>query len=103
MLGPAEAAERWPLMRSDDLLGGAFLPHDGKVVPDDVARALAAGARAGGASILEGVRVDQLLVANGRAVGVRTDQGDLHAEVVVLAGGMWSRAMGLAAGVDLPL
>src|ERR1044071_2842448 len=36
MIGADEAQRRWPLMRKDDLLGAAWLPHDGKVIPREV-------------------------------------------------------------------
>ena len=38
-----------PVMRTDDLTGGVWLPGDGKANPTDVTQALARGARAGGA------------------------------------------------------
>src|SRR5207302_298279 len=54
----AEAAlERWPLLRIDDILGAAWLPHDGKVNPKEVPLALAKGASSRGAGIFENVRV----------------------------------------------
>ena len=44
-----------------------------------------------------------LRAANGRATGVRTYQGDIAAEVVVLCGGMWTRELGLKIGINIPL
>ena len=49
MISPDEAQEKWPLMRVDDLLGAAWLPGDGKVVPEAIAQALAKGASNRGA------------------------------------------------------
>lgn len=103
MISPAQALERWPLMRVDDVLGAAWLPDDGKCVPRDTALALAKGAELGGARVLEGVRVLDVLRQNGRAMGVRTNQGDITAEFVVLCGGMWTRELGLKIGVHIPL
>src|SRR6266496_3999198 len=57
LISPETAKEKWPLLRIDDLLGAAWLPHDGKVVPQEVAVALAKGARAHGATVLENTRV----------------------------------------------
>ena len=45
MISPEAALEKWPLLRIDDLLGAAWLPDDGKVVPKEVAFALVKGAR----------------------------------------------------------
>jgi glycine/D-amino acid oxidase-like deaminating enzyme len=44
-----------------------------------------------------------VLYKGNRAVGVRTNKGDIAAEVVVLCPGMWGREVGLMAGVDIPL
>ena len=104
MMIDAEAAgEKCSIMRSDDLLGAAWLPGDGKVVPKDTATALAKGAAARGVQILEGVRVTKVEHRNGRVTGVATNQGPIEAEYVVLCGGMWTRELGLTCGVDIPL
>src|SRR5438445_1365188 len=94
MISPETALEKWPLLRIDDVLGAAWLPHDGKVAPKEVALALAKGAQARGAKVLETVRVLDVLHCDGRVAGVKTNLGDLKAEVVVLTGGMWTRELG---------
>jgi 4-methylaminobutanoate oxidase (formaldehyde-forming) len=98
-----EAQSRWPLIRKDDLLGAAWLPHDGKVIPKEVPVALAKAATQRGAKVIEGVRVLNIEHKAGRVTGVTTDQGSIKAEFVVLTGGMWSRELGLRCGVNLPL
>ncbi|WP_374441420.1 FAD-dependent oxidoreductase [Stella sp.] len=103
VIGPAEIKAKYPLLDLDGVVGGVFLPKDGQANPVDVTQAYAKGARMGGARIVEGVAVERILVEGGRAVGVRTAQGELRAGTVVLAGGMWSRALGAAVGVSLPL
>jgi 4-methylaminobutanoate oxidase (formaldehyde-forming) len=40
---------------------------------------------------------------DGRVTGVRTDRGDVEAEVVVLAGGMYAAELGRLAGVRIPI
>src|SRR6266550_4952274 len=82
LIGPEAAKEKWPLLRIDDLLGAAWLPHDGKVVPREVAMALAKGAQARGATVLENVRVLEVLQRAGRAVGVRVQLNDTVAAEV---------------------
>lgn len=103
IVSPDVAQERWPLMRKDDLLGAAWLPHDGKVIPKEVPIALAKAAEQRGAKVLEGVRVLNIEHRAGRVTGVATDQGVIKAEFVVLTGGMWSRELGLRCGVNLPV
>ena len=107
MLSPDEALEHWPVMQVDDLLGAIWLPGDGKVNPTDLTMALAKGARGGGARIVERVRVTGFLTdeqPTGRRVsGVRTDRGDVEAEVVVNCAGQWAKALGDQVGVTVPL
>ena len=127
------AREKWPLLRIDDLRGAAWLPHDGKVIPKEVATALAKGARSRGVDVLENVRVLEVLHRDGRATGVRVQSRagfqpaqstfraneriseatnsqaeplpcfDIQADYVVLTGGMWTRELALRCGVTVPL
>src|SRR5262245_21952493 len=71
IIKPREALEKWPLLNVDDVLGAAWLPHDGKLVPKELALALAKGADQRGASIFENVIVHEVLQDKKRAVGVR--------------------------------
>ncbi|MGL5809118.1 MAG: GcvT family protein [Nocardioides sp.] len=111
LLTPAQARELWPLMRVDDLLGAIWLPGDGKVNPADLTQALAKGARMRGVKIHERVRVLDVRTAPAggarsgrrRVTGVRTDRGDIEAEVVVNCAGQWAKALGDAVGVPIPL
>jgi glycine/D-amino acid oxidase-like deaminating enzyme len=102
-VSPAEAAELFPIGDFSATLAAYWFPREGRVNPVDTTMALARGARDHGTRILEDTRVEQILTANGRAVGVRTDKGDIAAEHVVIAAGMWSRQIGAAAGINLPL
>src|SRR5262245_8533003 len=43
ILDAKAAQKKWPLMQADDLLGAAWLPDDGKVIPKETALALAEG------------------------------------------------------------
>ena len=82
-------------MRADDLLGAIWLPGDGTANPTDLTQALARGARHGGAQVVEQVRVLDVLVGPTDAVtGVRTDRGDVEAEVVVNCAGQWASPVG---------
>ena len=102
-ISPREVQELFPLAYVDDLVTGFYFPDDGRVNPADVAQALAKGARERGVNIIEETAVTEVLYKNNRAVGVRTDKGDIDAEVVVLCPGMWGREVGQMAGVDIPL
>jgi len=103
VLTPAEAKKLWPLLEAGDLAGAVFLPKDGQTNPVDTTQALAKGAKAGGVRIFEETPVTAILHHNGRVTGVRTSKGEIAAETVVIASGMWSRELAASVGVTLPL
>ena len=98
-----ELSERWPLIRTDDLVGAVVIPQDGQTSPVDTTMALAKGARDGGVTIIEGVAVEKLHTANRRITGVDTERGHIEAETIVLAAGIWTRHLAKTAGVNVPL
>ncbi|MBK7120201.1 MAG: FAD-dependent oxidoreductase [Comamonadaceae bacterium] len=103
LISPREAGERYPVMRTDDLQGAIWLPGDGKANPADLCMSLAKGARNRGVKIVEDVEVTGVIIEGGRAVGVRTRQGDVRCEVLVNCAGQWARQFGALAGVNVPL
>ena len=104
LLTPEQALERWPVMRVDDLVGAIWLPADGKANPADLTQALAKGARLRGARVVEHTRVTGVTTQDGRVTGVRTDAGDVEAEIVVNCAGQWALHVGRMAGdVNVPL
>ena len=98
-----EAKERFPLMTTDGVLGASWLPTDGYLDPSLLTYALAEGAREGGCDIHINTRVTGIDVRDGRVRGVKTERGDIEAEVVVNAGGMFAAEIGRMAGVRVPL
>jgi len=112
VLSSAEAGKLYPIMETADLQGAVWLPGDGKANPADLTLALAKGARNRGVKICEGIRVThaERFDSEGRS-RVRTldwqakdsSRGQIEADIVVLCGGQWSRALGRALGVAVPL
>ncbi|GCL62378.1 GcvT family protein [Pseudaquabacterium pictum] len=111
VISPAEAGDRWPLMRTDDLQGALWIPGDGKANPTDLTMSLAKGARNRGAKLVEGVQVTGVLVEDGpsgpRVAGVHTLQdgvpGVVRCETLINCAGQWARQFGALAGVNVPL
>jgi len=103
VLTPAEAGVLNPMIEVGDLVGAIFIPTDGQANPIDITQALAKGARMAGARIVEGCKVTGIAQASGRVTGVLTEHGPVTAEVVVNCAGMWGRAIGRMAGVNVPL
>src|SRR6202161_3024779 len=78
----------WPFLNAGDLLGAVHLPKDGQTNPIDTTQALAKGARSRGARIIEDTKVAEIVVENGKAIGVRGAFGEIQADVIVNCAGM---------------
>ncbi|MGA8707293.1 MAG: FAD-dependent oxidoreductase [Steroidobacteraceae bacterium] len=102
-ISPAEVQRLWPLADVSDLAAAFHFPGDARANPADVTQALARGARAGGATLLEHTRVTGIRQNDGRVTGVDTERGPVDAEIVVNCAGMWARQVGALAGVNVPL
>ena len=103
VISVAEAADRWPLMETSDLVGAVWLPNDAKANPSDITQALARGARDKGVRILERAKVTGFGVDRDRVTCVRTAWGDIECEIVVNCGGQWAKALAEQVGVTVPL
>lgn len=103
LLAPDEIVPHFPLLDPAGLVGGVHWPDDGRGSPSDTAMALARGAREAGAVIIENCRADEVIIRDGVVKGVRTEAGDIEAEYVVNATGMWGNRFGKLRELDLPL
>jgi glycine cleavage system aminomethyltransferase T/glycine/D-amino acid oxidase-like deaminating enzyme len=103
LISPQRAREFYPLLAVDDLAGAIWLPGDGRANPTDLTAALARGARDRGVVIREHTRVTGIGTQGKAVAGVRTDQGDVEAEVVVNCAGQWAKQVGAMCGVTVPL
>jgi glycine cleavage system aminomethyltransferase T/glycine/D-amino acid oxidase-like deaminating enzyme len=103
LISADEARELFPLMSTEGVLGAAWLPTDGYLDPSQLTFALAERAREGGARIFTSTRVTGIDSEGGRVNRVRTERGDIEADVVVIAAGMFSAEVGRLAGVRIPI
>ena len=97
-----QARQSEPLLAAD-LWGAAYCADDAQVNPIRLAQGFAQAARRLGAQIRSGVEVRELLTENGRVCGVKTDQGELRADYVVNATGVWAPALLSPLGINLPI
>jgi glycine/D-amino acid oxidase-like deaminating enzyme len=87
-----------------DLPGGVLYPDDAQLEPRLATAALAAGARAHGATLTTGVAVERLMrAADGRVTGVETSAGPLAGGAVVVAAGVWTPALLATVGLSVPV
>jgi glycine/D-amino acid oxidase-like deaminating enzyme len=103
LISAEEAQGLFPLMSTEGVLGAAWLPTDGYLDPSQLTFALAERAREGGARLFTSTRVTGIDHEGGRVKRVRTERGDIEAETVVIAAGMFSAEVGRLAGVRLPI
>lgn len=101
-ISPSEISQKFPYAATDGLLGGFWVPGDGRVNPVDLTMSLAKGARMQGVRIVEGVSAGGIRTVGGRVTGVETSAGFVECEVVVNCAGMWARQVGAAHGVTIP-
>jgi glycine/D-amino acid oxidase-like deaminating enzyme len=103
MIGPAEVAEKWPLLNTADVHGALWSPQSGQTNPTDTCQALLKGARGSGARIIENMPVLGFDIANGALKGVKTAHGTIRCEKAVISSGLWSRQVAALAGAAAPL
>ncbi|CAB4768837.1 unannotated protein [freshwater metagenome] len=104
MITPAEVKELVPYIDETVILGGFYSPSVG------VVDSLRAGTlmreeaiEMGALQSFANIEVLGMDVENGRIKRVRTDQGDIEAEYVVIATGCWSPRLAAMAGAFIPL
>lgn len=103
LITPAEIAAKCPLVDVSDVKGGLWAPNEGHLDPYGCTQAYARAARRQGAEIYQHTCVEALRQNPDGSWIVTTDKGEIHAEHVVNAAGLWAREVGAMAGVKLPL
>ncbi len=103
LVSAREARDLFPLLETAGVEGAAWIEGDGHVDPTSLTNAYAAGARAGGVTLAQGVRVTALQRRGRRVTSVVTDAGDIEAECVINATGMWGREIAAMVGTRVPV
>jgi dimethylglycine dehydrogenase len=98
-----EAAKLFPLLEKKHFTGAMYDPIEGHVDPYGVTHAYAKSAQIGGAEIVRHTRVTDLKPRTDGSWDVITDHGNVHAEHVVNAAGLWAREVGRMVGIELPI
>ncbi|HEY3727675.1 MAG TPA: FAD-dependent oxidoreductase [Solirubrobacteraceae bacterium] len=103
LLSAEEAKQMFPLMATDGVRCASYLATDGYLDPSQLTYALVDGAREHGCQVFTHTPVDEIVVTGGRVRGVKTRWGDIEAEIVVNAGGMFAAELGRMAGIRVPV
>ena len=103
ILDKEKIKNEYPIVNTDEVIGGILMPGDGAADPSGVTHMLAKAARLEGAKIFENSPVEEILTKNGKISAVKVNGQKIECEYIVLASGMWSRQIGEKAGVSIPL
>jgi dimethylglycine dehydrogenase len=98
-----EAARLMPLLDPKQFVGAVRNSEDGHLDPSGVTHAYAKAARQLGAEIYRHTKVEDLVQREDAHWRVITDKGEIVAEHVVNAGGLWAREIGRMVGLELPV
>jgi sarcosine oxidase subunit beta len=88
---------------SETIVAASFCPSDGHANPTKTVHAFAAAAARYGAEIRTKTALTGIDAGGGRVTGVRTSDGPIAADAVVVAAGIHSPDLVAPFGVDLPL
>ncbi|MXN66944.1 FAD-dependent oxidoreductase [Stappia sp. GBMRC 2046] len=103
IISAKEAKELLPLIDEKHFVGALYDPIEGHLDPSGTTHAYAKAARKNGAEIVLRNRVVELVQREDGSWDVVTEQGTVHAEHVVNAGGLWAREVGRMVGIELPV
>src|SRR4051794_26456521 len=103
VIGPQETHEVYPLLGEGTVLGGLHVPTDGVAKAVRAVEVQLERARSRGVRLLDRHEVLDVLTAGDRVTGVRTDQGEIDADLVVCCAGIWGPKIARLVGMTLPL
>ena len=103
LISADEAAKVFPIIDKKYFVGALLDPIEGHVDPYGVTHAYAKAAQIAGAEVVRHTRVVDLKPRADGSWDVITDAGNVHAEHVVNAGGLWAREVGRMVGLELPV
>jgi sarcosine oxidase, subunit beta len=92
-----------PGLNTEDLAGGSFGLRDGFINPLSMLEGFITGAVSGGTRVITSTEVTSIDVENGRVASVRTTNGVLECDKVVVCSGAWAKPLAATAGIELPV
>lgn len=98
-----EVAELHPLVDPKHYVAALWDPLDGDIDPSGVTYAYAKSAKVHGAKYYTHTPVLETIQRADGSWDVITEKGNIHAEIILNAGGLWAREVGQQAGIHLPV
>ena len=98
-----EVVEKHPLINPENYVAALWDPLDGDIDPSGVTYAYAKSARVHGAEFYTHTPVIETNQRSDGSWDVVTEKGNIHAEYIVNAGGLWARELGRMSGIHLPV
>jgi len=104
LLDPDGVLKLFPWVNREKILGGFYTPSCGVVDSLQAGTLMREKAREMGTlSIFANTEVQGIEVDKGRVKAVKTSRGDLRADIVIIACGVWSPRIAEMAGASIPL
>ena len=103
LMTPDEIKARCPIMDVKGVLGGLWADREGYIDTNGVVHAYARAAKMRGAEVIEHNKVEALKQRPDGLWEVTTEKGQVLAEHVVNAGGLWAKQVGRMVGLELPV
>jgi sarcosine oxidase subunit beta len=88
---------------SHRMIAGSYCPSDGHANPMRTINAFTVAAERLGAHMRWHCPVESLVVENHKIAAVKTPDGNLPCRQVLMAAGIWSKAIAASMGLDLPI
>ena len=98
-----EVVKKHPLINPQHYLAALWDPIDGEVDPSGVTYAYAKSAKIHGAKYYTHTPVLETNQNEDGTWNVITEKGNINAEIIINAGGLWAREVGKLAGINLPV
>jgi len=98
-----EVKRKHPLIDPKKYLLALWDPIDGEVDPSGVTYAFAKSAKLHGGKYYTNTAVTDTQQKTDGSWDVITDKGNVNAEIIINAGGLWAREVGQLAGINLPV
>lgn len=94
ILSAAQCKEKCPIIETNDLVGGIWIPKDGVAHPKYICDSLISEACEMGVTVIEKCTVKEVAQRQNLISSVRTNLGRVNCEYFVNCAGFWARSIG---------